>query len=244
MEAMEELALRRQADEALDHALANPAKAAIARIAYQMIVNGQTEAEVRASIGKNTHRPKVDLAEERRKAIEENFRARGFEITVPKPNVSNTTLKRWRREGRELFYRPATAELDYGAWMTAHNQANHWTVANKAERAKVGWEDAPSGYWFTVEVTPACPELNTSWNALTAKAKLLSLEEYAIAYWSHRDLTGERFDIHTWCWLRTRCGLGALRASDYGGEVGVSGDGAVVLSVPLGHVGGRAVEVV
>lgn len=247
MEAMEIEALRRQSDEALTHAIANPARAAIARIAWQMIIEGKTEEEVRAEIGEKDHAPKVDLAEERRAAIEANFKKRGFAISVPKPNVSNTTLKRWRREGRELFYRPATAELGYGAWMTAHNQANHWTVANEADRAKVGWEDAPAGYWFTVEIAPRCPRLNTCWNDLTAPAsgiRLLSLEEYVIAYWTHRDLTGERLDVSTWCWLRTRYGLSALRASGYDGVVPVGRYDAADLAIPRGRVGGRAVEVV
>lgn len=247
MEAMIELALRRQADEALDHALGDPAKAAIARIAYQMIINGQTEIEVRTSIGKNTHPPKIDLAEERRAVVEANFRKRGFEISVPKPNVSNTTLKRWCREGRELFYRPATALVSYEAWLTAHGQANHWTVANEADRAKIGWEAATVGYWFTAEIAPSCPRLKTSWNDLTAPAsgiRLLSLEEYALVYWTHRDLTGKRIDISTWCWLRTRFGRSALSASDYDGGVGVSWLDPDYLSIPYDNEGGRAVEVV
>ncbi|MBI5793842.1 hypothetical protein HZA87_02015 [Candidatus Uhrbacteria bacterium] len=241
MEAMIELALRRQAEEALAHALANPAKSEIARVAYQMVINGQTEAEVRAS---KVHTPKVDLAEERRVALEANFRKRGFEISVPKPSVSNTTLKRWRREGRELFYRPATALMSYAAWMSAHGQAKHWTVVNESDRAKVGWEDGKAGYWFTTQIVPACPQLNTSWNDLTASTKLLCLEEYVIVYWTHHDLTGICIDVSTWCWLRTRFGRCALNAIVTDGEVGVSRDDPDSLSVPYAYEGGRAVEVV
>lgn len=244
MEAMIELALRRQFDEAKRHALADPAKAAIARIALQAIIDGTSEAEVRAKTGEKYHKPKVDLAEERRVAVEANFRKRGFEISVPKPDVSNTTLKRWLREGRELFYRPTTTLVSYDAWMTAHGQANHWTVANQADRAKVGWENAAEGYWFTAEIAPACPRLNTSWNDLTVAVKLLSLEEYAIVYWTHRDLTGKRVDISTWCWLRTRFGLGVLDASGPVGGVGVGRRGPGILSIPCDVEGGRAVEVV
>ena len=244
MEAMIELALRRQAEEALAQVLADPAKAAIARIAYQMIVEGKTEAEVRASIGKKKHTPKVDLAEERRAQIEANFRKRGFEISVPKPSVSNTTLKRWRREGRELFYRPATALVSYETWMTSCGQANHWTVGNQADRAKVAWEPAAVGYWFVAEIASICPRVKTSWNDLTGSIRLLCLEEYAIVYWTHRDLTGLRIDISTWCWLRTRFGQSALRANDCDGGVDGDGDDASDLSVPCDSEGGRAVEVV
>ncbi len=244
MEAMIELALRRQFDEAQRHALADPAKAAIARTVLQAIIDGTSEAEVRAKAGEKDHRPKVDLAEERRVAIEANFRARGFTIAVPRPGVSNTTLKRWRREGRELFYRPSTVEMTYEGWMIAHGQSNHWTVANADDRAKIGWEIAQAGYWFTVEIAPRCPRINTSWNDLTAAVKLLSLEEYAIVYWTHRDLIGEHIDVSTWCWLRTRFGRGALDACDLGGVVRVFRCDAASLSIPFGNEGGRAVEVV
>lgn len=241
-------ALRRQFAEARRHAFGDLAKAEIARVALQMIINGQTEVQVRALEGKKTHAPKVDLVEQRRAEIEANLRKRGFAVSVPRPSVSNTTLKRWRREGRELFYRPSTGEVTYEAWMTSHGQGNHWTVANEAERAKIGWEPCAVGYWFTAEIAPACPRLKTSWNDLTATPsfKLLSLEEYAVVYWTHRDLTltGVRLDVSTWCWLRTRFGLCALNAHDYGGEVRVYGYGASDLSVPYDVAGGRAVEVV
>ena len=244
METMDELALRRQFEEAQRHALRDPIKAAIACIALQSIIDGTSEVEVRSRIGKKDHKPKIDLAEERHAAIEANFRVRGFGISVPKPDVSNTTYKRWRREGRELFYRPATAQMAYAMWMTSRGQGKHWIMANQANRAKVGWEDAAQGYWFTVEVAEACPRLNTSWNGLMVATKLLSLEEYVIAYWVHRDLTGVRLDVSTWCWLRTRYGLSALIASDCDGEVHVLGLVAADLSLPFGLAGGRAVEVV
>lgn len=211
----------------------------------QSLITGTPAQELAKARGRREQPKKVDLAEERRAAIEANFRACGFEISVPKPNVSNTALKRWRREGRELFYRPATALVSYEAWMTAHGQAKHWTVADEADRAKVGWESTAEGYWFTAEIAPACPRLDTSWNDLTAAAvKLLIFEEYVIVYWTHRDLTGGRLDISTWCWLRTRYGLSALVADDCGGGVSVRRSVVGVLAIPDGSVGGRAVEVV
>lgn len=243
MKTMIELALRRQFDEAQRHALTDPAKAEIARVVLQAIIDGTSEAGVRAKTGEKDHKPKVDLAEERRAAIEDSLRKRGFEISVPKLSVSNTALKRWRREGRELFYRPSTSQVSYEAWMTTYGQANHWTVINTNDRAKIGWENASAGYWFLVEVAPACPRMKTSWNDLTASIKLLCLEEYVIAYWTHRDLTGQKLDINTWCWLRTRCGQGALDASG-GGEVRVLRLDAGDLAIPYDGGGGRAVEVV
>lgn len=251
MDAMEVEALRRQSDEALAQALADPTKAAIARVAWQMIIEGKTEVEILAEIGEKDHLPRVDLAEQRRAVVDENFRKRGFRIVVPKPNVSNTTYKRWRREGRELFYRPATAEVGYEAWMVAHGQGAHWTVAEEAERLKVGWEPCAVGYWFTAEVAPRCERLKTAWNVLAASVRLLSVEEYTIVWWTHRDLIGERFDFGTWCWLRTRFGQGgALFANDarsvhhQDGEVNVLRNRAGHLSVPYESGGGRATELV
>lgn len=244
MEAMIELALRRQFDEAQRHALADPAKARIARIALQAIIDGTSEAEVRAKTGEKDHKPKVNLAEERRAAVEDSFRKRGHAISVPKPAASNTTIKRWKRQGRELFYCPSSVELTYEAFMSSHGQANHWTVAGAGDRAKIGWETASAGYWFLVEVAPVCPRVRTSWNDLTASIRLLCLEEYAIAYWTHRDLTGKRIDAGTWCWLRTRFGQGALRAFDDVGGVWVFRHDPDLLSIPYDFVGGRAVEVV
>lgn len=73
MEAMIELALRRQFEEAQRHALGDPVKAAIARINLQVIIDGTSEAEVLAKTGEKNHKPKVDLAEERRAALEANL---------------------------------------------------------------------------------------------------------------------------------------------------------------------------
>lgn len=225
MRAVETEALRRQSDEALTHALADPAKAAIARVAWQMIIDGKSEEEVRGSIGKKRHSPKVDLAEQRRVAVETNFRTHGHAVSVPKPDASNTDIKRWRREGCELFYRPATAELRYGAWMHSVGQGEHFTVAEEANRGKtkVGWEDAAAGYWFVVRIAQACANWEgKSWTELMTSFRSLSLEEYAIVFWMHYDLTGECFNSGRFrCILRTRYGLGAFQVHEWGIDRGM-----------------------
>jgi len=242
MEGTEELALRRQADEALAHALGDPAKALIARVAYQMIVNGQTEAQVRALVGKKVHAPKRDRAEEIRAKVEANYRRLGhLAVTVPKPSASNRNFADWERSNLGLFYRPADSELTYEAWMTSHGQGKHWTVTDESARKGIGWEPRAIGYWFLAEIAPACPLLNTCRNDLMKAVRLLSLEEYAILYWTHRDLTGLRIDVSTWCWLRTRFGSGALDADGCAGGIGVSRDGASYLAVPYVVGGGRCV---
>ncbi len=198
-------------------------------------------------IGDKKHAPKRDLAEERRSAIETNLRKRNHIVSVPKPDASNRNFADWKEAGMGLFYRAPDSVVSYTAWMTSHGQAKHWTVADENERKKIVWEPCVIGYWFLAEISLVCPQVKTSWNDLTAPTsgiRLLSLEEYAIVYWTHRDLTGERIDINTWSWLRTRYGLGALRASDDGGGVSVSRGDASYLSAPDDNGGGRAVEVV
>ncbi len=212
----------------------------------------------RTSRGQKRHAPKIDLAEQRRAVVEANFLKRGHAITVPNPVVSNTALKRLRSEKRGLFYRPSTVELGYESWMlgyeswmlgyeswmTSVGQGSHWTVTNHNDSAKVAWEPAMAGYWFTAEIALVCPRVKTSWNDLTGSIRLLSLEEYAIVYWTHRDLTGERIDVSTWCWLRTRFGQGALSAFDDVGKLSVKRRDALGLSISYSGEGGRAVEVV
>ncbi len=92
-------ALRRQSDEALLQAISDPERALIATVAYQMIIECKREAEILAKSGEKNHPPKIDLVEEHRVAIETNFRRLGSDISVPRPDISNTTLKRWRRGG-------------------------------------------------------------------------------------------------------------------------------------------------
>jgi len=189
-------------------------------------------------------RAQVGLGEKRRAEIVANFRRRGFKISVPKPNVSNTTLKRWRCEGRELFYRPATDELGYAAWMTAHGQARHWTVADEVRRATVDWEGVRTGYWFTTEIAPVCPRLNEDYYDLVASTKLLSLEEYALVYWTHRDLAGIRIDVRTVCWIRTRVFRMCHVAGCGGRGMYIAWVGTDSSLIPVNTTGGRAVEVV
>lgn len=238
------LSLHDQFDEAKKCALGDPARAAIARLALQAIIEGRDIAPPTAK-EKAKPSPKRDRAEERRVVVEANYRRLGHNaVNVPRPSTSNHNVEDWDRSGLELNYRPADSELTYDAWMISHGQSKHWTVTDEDARKQIGWEPCAIGYWFLAEIAPACPKLSTSWNDLTSPAsgiRLLSLEEYAIVYWTHRDITGLRIDVSTWCWLRTRYGLGALDASDYDGEIHVSRYGASSLAVPDDCGGGRGV---
>jgi len=197
--------------------------------------------------GNKVHAPKRFRAEELRAAVEANYRARGHAVTVPNLVASNRQLDAWAKAGLAPFYRAPDSEVTYAAWMTSHGQANHWTLTHD-DREKIVWEPCKIGYWFLSEIAPACPRTKTSWNDLTAPAsgiRLLSLEEYAIVYWTHRDLTGLRIDVSTWCWLRTRYGSGALSADDYDGVISVYWHVVFCLVVPYDNAGGRrCVEVV
>jgi len=196
--------------------------------------------------GNKVHAPKRFRAEELRATVEANYRARGHSVTVPKLAASNRQLDSWAKAGLAPFYRAPDSEVTYAAWMTSHGQAGHWTLVHD-DREQIVWEPCLIGYWFLAEVAPACKRLKTSWNDLTAPAsgiRLLSLEEYAIVYWTHRNLTGLRIDVSTWCWLRTRYGLGALSAYEHDGGIIVHWLDASHLAVPYDDDGGRAVEVV
>ena len=177
-------------------------------------------------------------------AIEANFARAGSGSRFPKPDVSNTTYKRWRREGRELFYRPATAQMTYATWMSAHGQGKHWTVANEADRAKVGWEDAAQGYWFTAEVAgrlpPAQHELERPHGRGEAPLPGGVCHRVPDAPRPHGRASRHQHLV-LGCARATAC---ALRAGAFAGEVLVGRIAAGDLSVPLGSVGGRAVEVI
>jgi hypothetical protein len=208
------------------------------------ISEGRAFADPIPQRGEKSHQPKHNLAEARRAEIEAWYRGKGLNVAVPMPDVSNRQLKAWAELGKAIFFIPAKSVLTYERFMTAVGQGNHWTVKDEAARAKIGWEPVETGRWFLLEVAPVCPRLKTSWNNLTAQIRLPSLEEYTVAYWIHKGLTRVCLDVNTWCWLRTRFGLGVLNAYDDGGRVDVFRDDSVALLIPCGHEGGRAVEVV
>ncbi len=233
----EENALRRQFDEALKHLLLDRAKYEATKEFLQVeVINPHQESRAR------------DLAEERRLEIQGIYLARGFSTPIPKPEVSNREFERRRTNNQELFFRHATAQVGYTAFMTAVDQSEHWTVKDEAERAKIVWEDAEQGYWFWAEVPANCPRLATTWNDLSGSIRLLSLEEYVIVWWMNKSLIGLKLDVPTWCWLRTRyksdVGLGALSADECDGRVYVGWSVPQDLAVPHGYFGGRASEVV
>jgi len=240
--AEQELTVRHLCDTLITRLVAGTVPFDVARDGLVRLVEYRKPGQPIPKRGDRKHAPKRDRAEELRAKVEANYRRLGhLAVTVPKPSASNRNFADWERSNLELNYRPADSELTYEAWMTSHGQANHWTVTNETERAKIGWEPRAIGYWFLADVSPACPKLNTSRDDLMKAIRLLSLEEYAILYWTHRDLTGLRIDVSTWCWLRTRFGSGALYATDYGGGICVLGIGASTLAVPSDCAGGRCV---
>lgn len=209
------------------------------RKVFQEISEGRV---VKEEVGK----PKRDLAEKRRQYFEDWYRKLGFTtITVPTPGVSNREFARRAKLGQQLFFRPATKDVSYEAFMKAVGQGDHWTVTDQTERVKIAWEPTETGYWFWAEVQESCPRLRTCWDNLSKEVNLLCLEEYVIVWHSYEAETGERLDSHTWTWLRTRFGRGTLRADEYSGRVNVSrcGDPGY-LAISCGDEGGRAAEVV
>lgn len=193
--------------------------------------------------------PQSDMAEGRRAEVEREYQRIGMtEIRVPKPDISNTQIRRGRAAGRELFF----VAPGYEVFMRAVGQGKHWTVVDEAERAKIGWEQKNEGYWIWAEISPNCPRLGvpqaTLVTALAADDKqLLSLEEYVVVWWFMHG-TGVVLDKNTFSWLRTTyksaAGFGALRAGEYVGWVLVHGYEPEYLMLSFDWSGGRAAEVV
>jgi len=173
------------------------------------------------------------------------YRDLGFEIQVPIPDVNDAEYE--RRKSLEIpqamFYRPATSEVSYEAFMEAVGQGWHWTVGH-ADREKIGWEPTAQGYWYWAEVSPECPRLYWTWLNLMDSVRLLSLEEYVIVWYAHKAATGRDLDVPTWCWLRTRYDLSALDACEHDGEVDINTFGVRGLSRPSNDEGGRATEMI
>lgn len=208
---------------------------------------------------------KRDLAEVYRAWFEAWYRILGFSVTVPRPNVTNREFARRAKKHQELRYEPAASDVPYEAFMRAVGQGDHWTVTDEGERAKIVWEPATTGYWYWADAQDDCPRLGTTWNDLMRAIKLLSLEEF-VKHWhatkagaflkelSARQsaagrgkamtVAGRMLDVRTWCWLRTRFGQSALYAYAVDGRVNVYGHSADSLSLPDGHGGGRAADVV
>ncbi|MDP2631547.1 MAG: hypothetical protein Q8P30_02130 [Candidatus Uhrbacteria bacterium] len=242
----QELAIRRQASELVKRVLSGTVAFEFASPRLQAIITGVDSVEKRQVKKRN-------LAEERCAWFQRWYNELGFEIEVPVPTiggkaVSNREFDRRAKVGKLLFYRPATSEVSYEAFMTAVGQEDHWTVTDEAEREKVGWEPVETGYWFWAEVQKECPRLKTSCNTLTKKITLLSIEEYVIVWCAHKAETGEMLDQATLTWLRTRyrtnSGSGALGAYEFHGRVCVCRYGPEGLSVDCDDCGGRAAEVV
>lgn len=254
----EELRLRRQLErEVLPKAVADRAAFDRLRAVCQEISEG-------VAPGTAPGTKKRDLDEVYRAWFEAWYRSLGFQITVPRPNVTNREFARRAKKHQELRYEPATSEVPYEAFMRAVGQGDHWTVTDEGERAKIGWEPCMQGHWHWAEASDDCPRLGTTWNDLMRAIKLLSLEEF-VKHW-HATKAGALFnvlfakprvgkvgaqakagrmlDVRTWTWLRTRFGPGALYADGYAGRVSVRGDSAEYLSLPCGDGGGRALDVV
>ena len=184
----QELTLRRRLDELKRRTLEGT-------LEFDVVANG---------LDALTQAPPRDLAEEWRAEMEKWYRGLGFtELAMPKPAVSNREFGKRAKAGQALFYRPATAQVSYEAFMTAKGQGQHWTVIDSAERAKIVWEPAAKGYWFWAEVPKACPRLKMPWNSLTKAITLLALEEYVVVWWAMK-AQGTVLDKSTWTWLRTR----------------------------------------
>ncbi len=247
----DELALRRQWDEVLQQVLRDSGMFAQLRYCVQQVGEGHNIVDP-AQLGQA--KQKHNRAQERQQAMETFYRDLGFdELEIPVPTmdgkpISNREFGRRAKANQALFYRPATSDVSYEAFMQAVGQDEHWTVADEDERAKIAWEPTEEGYWFWAEVQDSCPRTGTCWNDLTAEHTLLCIEEYVIVWHAMRVLEDTLIDRSTWSWLRTRyqtdSGSGALYVFEYDGGVDVYRSRPEHLSIDYDYVGGRVSEVV
>lgn len=240
LEPLVRLSLRDQFDEAYRQVCEHPVLLNLARTHLQAIVVGTDSVE-------NLQTDRHKLADKRQAEMQKFYNGLGFDMAVPRPNVSNRAYRKHRAMGQELFFPFASAIISYDAFMCAVGQNKHWTVTH-ADREKIVWEPTAEGYWFWAEVAPTCPHLGTTWDDLSRSIHQLSLEEYVIVWHAHKALTGTMLDLSTWCWLRTRfqtdSGSSALSAGGCGGGVGVDGWCPEGLGLSDPGCGGRCAEVV
>ena len=215
-----------------------------ARDTLVMLVEDRADGSPIPQRGKKDHPPKRDLANERLLTVESWYRGLGFKVRVPKPDASNSDFARWEREGKVLFYRPATDEVSYGEFMSSVGQDRNWAALNRASIEQLRWEPAVEGYWFTMEAAPVCPRLQVPGGSLSSSIALPCLEEYAIAFWMLARLDSVRIDISTGCILRTTLGFGPLIARSQDGRLLIRNGDAFDHSRPSADEGGRAVEIV
>lgn len=182
----------------------------------------------------------------RRQQIEQWFQGLGFQVTVPKPEVSNHDFDRREKTVQQLFYRPSLKDVSYDAFMKAVGQERNWTVTDEAMHEKIGWEPVEQGYWFWAEIWSECPRLGETWHKLNKTVRLLALEEYVIIWWATNHLTGQMLDRHrsTMNWLRTRYDDDGAMACESDAGVVICKEGARGLFVPHRYLGGRTTEVV
>ncbi len=252
--AVEELTIRRQADEMVRRVVDGTVPFAFASPRAQAIIQGVEYTPAPEGKPAKLHLPKRDLAEVRRLWYVQRYNGLGFkDITIPKPDVSNREFE--RRAATEyrgkpkvpqgLFGLPFIRLVSYEAWMSANGQPDHWTVVDEAERAKIGWEqELDQWVWRWVDISEDCPRMRISWNTLNAQITLLTLRQYAHVWHDHKADTGIMLDSRTWCWLATRFGPGALVAHERAGEVRVGRSDAADLAIPYEGGGGRRAEVV
>ncbi len=199
------------------------------------------------TLARVTEHPEVYTpAIERTQWFKDWYKKLGFDIEIPLPNIppDEIELRSKLETPQALFYRPPTTAVSYEQFMEAVGQERLWTLTNDAERARVVWEPIDTGYWFWAEIAPKTPRTNTSWNDLNVSTCLLSLEEYMILWYAHKDEANTMLDTDSVTWFRTRFGPGALSAGAVLNRVYVGRSGLENLGILSQSTGGRASELV
>lgn len=189
-----------------------------------------------------------ERADRRFELVRDALRERGIRAEPSVPTLGDDAFARRASSQNQprLFYLPGGREGGYDRLMAAFGQGLNWTLTSAADRALIGWEPAARGYWFLAETLSSCPRLGRPWADLSAAVRLLSLEEYAVAWHLNRAIDGERFDRDecTRSWLRTRFGRGALSADVGVGQVWITRHGEDALLYGHPRRGGRSCELV
>ncbi len=198
------------------------------------------------TLARVTEHPERFAALKRAELFTTWYKMIGFELQIPGPPVDSDEIERRSKLEipQALFYRPATKDVSYTEFMGATGQFYHSTTTGPDSK-KIAWEPTDTGYWFWAEISAQTPRIPTSWDDLTARNQLLSLEEYVIVSNATQAITGGILDAGTENWLRTRYSdNGALVVCSRPEGLGVVGWGIEALSTQIGHMGGRASEIV
>jgi hypothetical protein len=171
----EELALRRQFDQAQILALSVPGRRPLARRLLQAIIEGCDPSEFER--GRKDHPRVNDFVAKRLVEMQEFYDSIGIGFDLPMPTVSNRQMKRKQNLDQGLFYRPSSYIATHAAFMKQIGMPEHWSLTRDVES-----EATEQGYWFFARSDANLEPRSLERDRDRFSYQLLSLEEYVIVW--------------------------------------------------------------